>query len=392
MTTYNSNGAKYTIDSDDDGVLVPIKIAIMGTAGTGKTFGALTLAYGMAEEIEKMTGNKQKIGVVDTENKSALLYRSSFQNPKFTHIGLEKPFTVDAYIETISVAEEMGINILVIDSTSHAWKRILEEKEKADQKGGNSFANWSAFKKKFQQLTDAILQSPMHIICTMRSKTEYVQNKDANGRTTVQKKGMAAIQEPEIEYEFTLFLEALNTEDNYSTAKKDRTGLWADGRQSKIIRRDGQAIVKWLASGNGAVQTPNAVTETSEKKDKLRAESFNRIVTSEGFPYEASDKDGIRGYLANLAGKNVPFSKYSEITQDELDTAYIEFNKRVEGLALVKGALGTEGKANTTEDALDAVNSYNESEYDDVYLVTSADWNALLDNFESYIKGEAVLA
>jgi len=42
-------------------------------------------------------------------------------------------------------------------------------------------------------MVDAILGSPAHIIATMRSKMEYVQEKDANGKTTIRKIGLAPV-------------------------------------------------------------------------------------------------------------------------------------------------------------------------------------------------------
>ena len=50
-------------------------------------------------------------------------------------------------------------------------------------------------------MVDAILQSKCHVVVTMRSKMEYVQEKNSDGRTVINKVGMAPIQRSGMEYE-----------------------------------------------------------------------------------------------------------------------------------------------------------------------------------------------
>jgi hypothetical protein len=68
-------------------------------------------------------------------------------------------------------------------------------------------------------MVDAIIASKMHIIATMRAKTEYVQEKDPKtGRTSVRKVGMAPVQRDGLEYEFDVVAN-LDSENNFVVGK-----------------------------------------------------------------------------------------------------------------------------------------------------------------------------
>jgi KaiC/GvpD/RAD55 family RecA-like ATPase len=174
---------------------VKARIGICGPAGSGKTMSALKLAFGIV-------GTDGRIAVLDTENESASLY---------AHLGdydtdvIKPPFTVDKYINGIREAERNGYDLLIIDSLSHAWAGtggILEYVDaKADAARGNKFAGWREATPKHNSLVDAMLQSPMHIIATMRSKTEYILVEDEKGKKVPKKVGMAPVQREGMDYE-----------------------------------------------------------------------------------------------------------------------------------------------------------------------------------------------
>ena len=57
-------------------------------------------------------------------------------------------------------------------------------------------------------MIDAIVQSPAHILVTMRSKTEYMIEEDAKGRKVPRKIGVAPVQREGTEYEFDVYASA----------------------------------------------------------------------------------------------------------------------------------------------------------------------------------------
>lgn len=176
-----------------------LRMAIAGSAGAGKTWTALTLATALAQG--------QGIAVLDTEHRSASKYADFFE---FDTQELDN-FHPQKYIDAIREAEEGDYAVLVIDSLSHAWSGtggLLEEKEKiARQKyNGNSFSAWNDATQLQNKLVNTILGSKLHVICTVRSKMEYIQEKDdQTKRTTVRKVGLAPVQRDDLPYEFDVF-------------------------------------------------------------------------------------------------------------------------------------------------------------------------------------------
>ena len=69
-----------------------MRIALQGASGSGKTYSALRLAFGLTRN--------DNIAIVDTENGSAHLY-SSLGN--YQVLQLTAPFTPERYIEAIDV-------------------------------------------------------------------------------------------------------------------------------------------------------------------------------------------------------------------------------------------------------------------------------------------------
>lgn len=195
----------------------PLKCAIQGPSGAGKTWGALTLAKGMG---------CKRIALLDTENKSASLYadRIAFDVAPMTH------FNPNHGIEVIRAVAEAKYDVLIIDSLSHFWigpGGILQTKEKVDAQGGgkSGFANWAKLTPVWDSLIREIVNAPMHVICTMRSKQSHAQEKDeSTGRTVVRKLGLEPQIRDGVEYEFDVVLDI--NRDHTFTAAKDRLGVF----------------------------------------------------------------------------------------------------------------------------------------------------------------------
>ena len=98
-----------------------LRLGITGPAGSGKTMSALLIASGL-------TNNWNKIGIVDTENGSGDLYVNKqigpFQIGEYQILTMHAPFEVQKYIDAIKLAEDGDIEVLILDSISHAWAGI----------------------------------------------------------------------------------------------------------------------------------------------------------------------------------------------------------------------------------------------------------------------------
>lgn len=212
-----------------------LKIALTGPSGSGKTYSALQIAKGIGG----------RVAVIDTENRSASLYSHLTD---FDIAELEPPFLVSKYINTINAAIVAKYDVLIIDSLSHAWAGeggILDRKAQMDSRGGNSFTNWKSLTPEQEKFISAILQSNIHIICTIRSKQEYSLDDGESGKKTVQKHGMAPIQREGMEYEFTTVFDLAM--DHSAKASKDRTDMF-DKRIFKPTPETGQEFMRWLGN------------------------------------------------------------------------------------------------------------------------------------------------
>jgi hypothetical protein len=223
---------------------IKLKLAITGAAGSGKTYSALRLAHGLG----------QKVALIDTENGSASLYSDKFN---FDTLDMKPPYTHEKFIAAITDAEAAGYDVLVIDSASHFWEGILDYKSKLDARGGNSYTNWNDAGQKFKGILDSVLQSKLHVICCMRSKMDYVQEKDDRGKTTIRKVGLAPIMRDNISYEFTTVWDV--DQAHQAQSNKDRTGLFGDTVE-QITEAHGKRLLKWLEGGAVVVDEPKALT------------------------------------------------------------------------------------------------------------------------------------
>lgn len=235
-----------------------LRLGMSGPAGSGKTYSALLIASGLGG----------RIGLIDTEHGSGDLYADLLPEG-YDVLQLTPPYAPARYIEAIHAFEDAGVQTIIVDSLTHAWSGeggSLDRQGKIADKSGNSWQAWRQVTPEHNALVEALLQSPCHIIATMRAKTEYVQEKDERtGKQVVRKIGLAPIMRDGIEYEFTTFFEI--DVQHMAYAGKDRTRLF-DGA---IFRPDvdtGRTLLTWLDSGVDAPARRTTLPE--EQKIALR--------------------------------------------------------------------------------------------------------------------------
>ena len=210
-----------------------IKLALQGCAGSGKTYSALFLTYGLC-------GDWSKIAIIDSENGSADLYAHL---GTYNVLNLSENFTPETYIEAIKVCEDAGIEVIIIDSISQCWDYLLEYHATLQ---GNSFTNWQKVTPRINAFMQKILQSRSHVICTMRCKQDYVLS-EKNGKMVPEKVGLKAVMRDGIDYEFTIVFD-INMK-HQAIASKDRTALFVNKPEFIITPTTGQAILDWCNEG-----------------------------------------------------------------------------------------------------------------------------------------------
>ncbi|HEV2079420.1 MAG TPA: AAA family ATPase [Allosphingosinicella sp.] len=164
---------------------VPLLIGLDGASGSGKTYTALELATGIAEEIGRVQGREGRIFGIDTERGRMLHYADFF---KFMHGEIEPPFRPQAYLDALEACERAQADVVVVDSFSHEWEGEGGVREWADQLeagGTRSPANWKEPKLAHKRLVNKMLAMRPHIIVCMRAeekmRVENVPQLNADG-------------------------------------------------------------------------------------------------------------------------------------------------------------------------------------------------------------------
>jgi cellulose biosynthesis protein BcsQ len=277
------------------------RVALLGPAGSGKSYTALRLAFTLAGD--------GRVAAIDTEHRSLSKYVGEAPDGipwDFDVLELNS-FSPDNYIAGIHAAEQAGYSVLTIDSLSHAWAGkdgILEfvdevARRAAVRRGGtpNNYTAWRDATPKHNDLVEAMLAAKIHLIVTMRVKMDYVQEKDENGKNVVRKIGLQPVQRDGLEYEFDLIGDmSMDTSSNgANTLIVGKTRCSA--LRGKMFDNPGREMAlilkKWLDVGErsddgeratGAVTAPQSTTEpvTTTPAPQLGTTATTQGMTGDG--------------------------------------------------------------------------------------------------------------
>ena len=218
------------------------RVALVGVSGSGKTWTGLALAHGLAAG--------QRFAVIDTERGSASKY-VGINGIGFDVLQMYRYDPRDL-VKALGAAAKAGYAAVLIDSLSHFWKGTdgtLEQVDRAKARfGGNSFGGWKEGTPMQNQMIDALLTYPGHVVATMRSHTEWVLETNERGKREPVAKGTRAEQRRGVEYEFDL-VGSMDI-DNRLTMLKSRCSAL---HRAVIEQPDGAALAKellaWLGDG-----------------------------------------------------------------------------------------------------------------------------------------------
>lgn len=270
---------------------VRLRMALVGPSGSGKTYTALNVGQHLGG----------RVAVIDSEHGSARKYADTF-NFDVLELDTFSPLT---YVEAISAAAAAGYDVLVVDSLSHAWtgkEGALEQVDIATARGksGNKFADgWREVTPMHNQLIDAIIAAPLHVIATMRVKTEYVIEENDRGKKVPVKVGLAPVQRSGMEYEFDIVGDI--DHDHRLVVTKSRCAPLADAVISRPGKDLADTLAAWLSSGAAlasAEQVQRMVTVTTALDETAPNDRFGWLQIAEA----AAQRDHARG-LALLTGE-----------------------------------------------------------------------------------------
>lgn len=217
-------------DATREGLL--LRLALCGPAGAGKSKTALELATRIA--IRFGFNPAKDIFGADSESNNLLKYAFSPNRQtgyRFRHVPMPvDDHSIEAYTAVLDYCEGKGAKIIIIDSLSHAWAGlggVLECVDRITENATSKNAFSTGWKKMSPQQTrfmQRLLESPAHVIFTLRAKMEYVIEKNNNGKTEPQKVGLGPVQRDGIEYEPDLFfdLQQVPIESDVAAAKTQK--------------------------------------------------------------------------------------------------------------------------------------------------------------------------
>jgi energy-coupling factor transporter ATP-binding protein EcfA2 len=294
------------------------RVALVGPPGSGKSYTALKLARLLA-------GPNGKIAALDTEHGSLSKYADAFD---FDVIELDS-FTPDQFLGALDAAEANKYDVFCADSLSHFWMGLggalefVDEHSRRNQgRSADTFAAWKDWRPYERLMVDRMIASPCHVIVTMRTKTEYVEEVNERGKKVRRKVGLAPVQREGLEYEFDLV--GYMDDDNTLLVDKTRCSAYVGRTIAKPGEKEFEPFREWLKgtkrdisaparssepmprNGNGSVRHVAAAVRTEPplkvqelwrtmKKDR---ESFNRVFAD------------ARAALENIFGKETGNAKY----------------------------------------------------------------------------------
>src|SRR5262249_54005757 len=144
---------------------------------------------------------------------------------------------------------------------------------------------------------DAIVGARLHIIATMRSKMEYVQEKNEHGKTVVRKVGMQPVQRDGLEYEFDVVAD-LNQENDLIVGKTRCPALFG-----QIYHRAGENVAEilqsWLTTGQPLIEpVPQLTNGKAAIKDTADAE--RRFFTKFGPVVGGTTWEAVQAYVGTF--------------------------------------------------------------------------------------------
>lgn len=211
-------------------------IQLSGVSGSGKTYTALQLAYGLANN------DASKIVLIDTENRRGSLYANALPQP-FRVIDFYAPFSPERYIDAIDAACKAGAEVIVIDSVTHEWESEGGCEWIATQ---TRFPDWKTAKREHKRFMTHMLQSPAHVIACTRAREKVDFSDPKNPRPL----GIQPIQEKNFSFEATVSLMMHDQGRRQDVLKcpaelHDVLGRGAD----YVTSEDGVSLRRWVDGG-----------------------------------------------------------------------------------------------------------------------------------------------
>lgn len=321
-----------------------LRLALCGPAGSGKTYSLLSIATELGGPI----------AFVDTEHGSASKYADLFS----FDVTEPEQFDPRQLIEFINAAAVGGYNVICIDSLSHYWMGPGGELDLVDSaarkdRNNNSFAAWKNVTPIHNKLVDTIIGAPIHVLVSMRTKTEWVIDKDERtGKTVPRKVGLAPVMRDGIEFEFDVCGDL--DQDNTLVVTKSRCPELA----GKVINRPGkemaEVLKRWLSGAPIETRTVCAEAAVAQKQQNIGGTWEDP--EPRGSADRKADEMRQRAAAPAPAGNGKPWRTFKEMLE-----CFARLKAAINSDAIYYGELNAFGvrHANEFKRTDDAVKAYN---------------------------------
>jgi hypothetical protein len=252
-----------------------LRLAVCGPSGSGKTYTLLKVATELGGPI----------AVVDTERGSASKYADIFEFDVL-ELGSYDPRKL---IDMIDMAAHHGYQVLCIDSLSHFRMGKDGELDQVDRiarrsQSNSSFGAWKQVTPLHNDLVGRIIGAPLHVLVSLRAKTEWVLERDEKtGKTAPRKVGLAPVMRDGIEYEFDVCGEM--DQENTLVITKSRCPKLTGGVFLKPGKEVAEILKEWLEGPPAPAVEPQVLPEPTP----------DRADSSENGPVEMNGSGSLNG-------------------------------------------------------------------------------------------------
>ncbi len=250
-----------------------VKVLQIASSGGGKTYSSLRMATGFAKELSRITGQQERIALIDTESRRSTYYAQEFD---FDILEVKAPFTPEKYIAAIQLALDAAYKVLIVDSLTHEWSGKGGCLEIHSKIPGNSYTAWGKVTPRHDAFFDILIDSPIHIFSTVRGDDKYVLE-EVNGKQVPRKVPVGYSQRKDTEYLFTVSF-MLEQDTHVATAVKDNTHIFED-KNDVLTEEHGKQLCLWANSGD--VDSKRAELEKEKADAKARIKLNEETETKE---------------------------------------------------------------------------------------------------------------
>lgn len=248
--------------------LYKLRFLFDGETKGGKTLTALKFA-------RALVGPDGMFGVIDSEGGKSRMYIGSKDVGAFPLELLTDDCSPTEYIARMKYLVEGGCQALVIDSLSHAWvgpNGVIDQVDQwtARSTSKNSFTSgWSKGTPEHNKLIRAINHCPVHLLATLRVKSDYVVDSGPKGKSEPKKIGLAAVQRDGLDYEFDYTARMSDSGTMTMTGVRGEELAYLMDTKHRVISKPGPAfIAEIMKFFDQTLVAPQAAEEMIAPEDR----------------------------------------------------------------------------------------------------------------------------